>query len=142
VDLEDFFVLPKVDVQRENDLKPGEIVTAVLLPAQPPTARSIHLKPGETESFDWSIADVAVVLDMSNSVCRKASVMLGAAAPVPHRALAAEAALASKTIDETVARAAAEAALRGARALTKNGHKLPMFEALLPRAILAASQDK
>jgi xanthine dehydrogenase YagS FAD-binding subunit len=138
--LEDFFTLPEIDIQRENNLKPGEIVTAVLLPALAATMRSAHLKQGETESFDWPIADVAVVLDMSGNVCRKASVVLGAAAPVPHRAAAAEAVLAGKTIDETAARTAAQAALRGARPLTKNAYKLPIFETLVRRAILAASQ--
>jgi xanthine dehydrogenase YagS FAD-binding subunit len=142
VNLEHFFVLPEVDIRRENDLKSGEIVTAVLLPEQPETARSIYLKQSEIESFDWSIAEIALVLDVSGGICRKASIVLGAAAPVPHRAPAAEAALVGKPIDETIARAAAEAALRGARPLTKNGYKLPMFETLARRAILAVSQDQ
>ena len=30
--LEDFFVAPGSDIQRENDLKPHEILTAILLP--------------------------------------------------------------------------------------------------------------
>jgi xanthine dehydrogenase YagS FAD-binding subunit len=140
VKLEEFFILPEVDIQRENALKPGEIVTAVLLPAQPATTRSVHLKEAEVESFDWSIADVAVVLDMADGVCRQASVVLGAAAPVPHRAVAAEAALAGKTVDEATARAAAQAALQGARPLTKNAYKLPLFETLVRRALIAASQ--
>ena len=140
VKLEEFFVLPEVDIQRENDLKPGEIVTAVLLPPQPQTARSVHIKHGELESFDWSIADVAVVLDMANGTCRRAAVVLGAAAPVPHRAKAAEAALAGKKIDEAAARAAAHAALQGAAPLTMNGYKLPLFETLVRRAVLAAAQ--
>jgi len=140
VKLEDFFVLPEVEIQRENTLKPGEIVTAVLLPPQPQTVRSLHIKHGEMESFDWPIADVAVVLDMADGVCRKAAVVLGAAAPVPHRAKAAQAALTGKTIDEAVARSAAHAALQGARPLTKNGYKLPIFEALVRRAVLATAQ--
>lgn len=140
VKLEDFFVLPEVDLRRENDLKPGEIVTAVLLPSQPATARSVHLRQSETESFDWPIADVAVVIEIANGACRSASVVLGAAAPVPHRATAAEAALAGKNIDEAAARAAARAALLGARPLTKNGYKLPIFETLVRRAILTASR--
>jgi xanthine dehydrogenase YagS FAD-binding subunit len=140
VKLEDFFLLPEVDIQRENDLKPGEIVTAVLLPPQLQTVRSVHMKHGEMESFDWPVADVAVVLDMTEGICRKAAVVLGAAAPVPHRAKAAEAVLTGKAIDERVARAAAQAALQGAMPLTKNGYKLPIFETLVRRAVLAAAQ--
>lgn len=142
VSLEDFFLLPQVDLHRENDLQPGEIITAIVLPSQPETARSIHIKFSENESFDWPIADVAVVLDLENGACRKAAVVLGAAAPVPHRAKAAEAALNSKRIDESVARAAAHAALQGAMPLTKNLYKLPIFETLVRRAILAAGTGR
>ena len=140
VKLEDFFVLPEVDIQRENDLKSGEIVTAVLLPAQPPTARSVHVKFSEVESFDWSVADVALVFDIVGGACHEAAIVLGAAAPVPHRVKAAEAALMGKAIDESVARAAAHAALQGAVPLTRNAYKLPLFETLVRRAVLAAAQ--
>jgi xanthine dehydrogenase YagS FAD-binding subunit len=140
VRLEDFFLLPDVDIHRENDLRPGEILTAIVLPPLSPTARSVHMKQGERDSFDWPIADVAVVLDLApDGTCRLASVVLGAAAPVPHRAAAAEAALVSQVVDEKVARAAASAALSGASPLSKNEYKLPIFETLVRRAVLAAA---
>lgn len=140
VRLEDFFLLPSVDLHRENDLAPGEIVTAVTLPPLAATARSLHLKQGERDSFDWPIADVAVVLDRGpDGACRLASIVLGAAAPVPHRAKAAEAALLGRVVDEATARAAAGAALAGASPLTNNAYKLPIFETLVRRAVLAAA---
>jgi xanthine dehydrogenase YagS FAD-binding subunit len=58
---------------------------------------------------------------------------------VPHRAKATEAALLGHVIDESTARAAASAALMGASALTNNEYKLPIFETLVRRAILAAA---
>lgn len=138
--LEEFFLLPEVDIQRENDLQAGEILAAVLLPPRAPTARSVHIKQGETDSFDWSIADVAVAVELApNGSCRGAAIVLGAAAPVPHRAKAAEAMLVGKSIDEDLARAAARAALQGAAPLTKNAYKLPIFETLVRRAILTAA---
>jgi xanthine dehydrogenase YagS FAD-binding subunit len=141
--LESFFVPPERDIGRENDLKPGEILTAVLLPPPGRGARSAHLRQGELDSFDWPIADVAVVLDMeSGDVCRRASVVLGAAAPVPHRARAAEDALAGKQITEDVARSAARAALSGASPLSQNAYKLPIFEALVRRALVGAAYSE
>ena len=68
-----------------------------------------------------------------------AAVILGAAAPVPHRANAAAAVLSGKRVDETVAAQAARAALDGATPLAKNAYKLPLFEALVRRAILRAA---
>ena len=79
VALENFFVPPERDIGRENDLKPNEILTAVLLPPPKAGVRSAHLRQGELESFDWPVADVAVVLDMAaGGVCRQASIVLGA----------------------------------------------------------------
>ena len=139
VALEDFFIGPDRDVQRENDLKPHEILTAVLLP---PVSglRMKHLKLAQKELFDWPLADVAVVLDLGqDGVCRRASIVLGAAAPTPHRARAAESALLGKGVDDSVAAAAGRAALEGATPLAKNAYKAPMFETLVRRAILQAA---
>ena len=138
--LEDFFVSPDRDLQRENDLKPQEILTAVLLPAPPLGLRMAHLKQGEKDSFDWPLADVAAVLDLNgNGSCKSAAIILGAAAPVPHRAKAAENILIGRHIDETAAAEAGRAALAGATPLTKNAYKLPLFETLVRRAILKAT---
>jgi len=139
--LEEFFLLPENDLHRENDLKPGEILSAVVLPKLEPRVRSVHLKQGEKDSFDWPIADVAVLLDRNpEGLCQRVSIVLGAAAPVPHRAKAAEAALLGRPVQEQTARAAARAALMGAAPLTKNSYKLPIFETLVRRAILAAGR--
>jgi xanthine dehydrogenase YagS FAD-binding subunit len=125
--LEDFFVPPDRDLQRENDLKPHEIL------------RMAHLKQGERESFDWPLADVAVALDIGkDDRCTRAAIVLGAAAPTPHRAMLAQAVLTGKHIDEQTAAEAAHAALDGATPLSKNAYKVPLFETLVRRAILKA----
>jgi xanthine dehydrogenase YagS FAD-binding subunit len=135
--LEDFFVSPDTDVQRENDLRPNEILTAILLPGLPASVRMVHLKQGQRQAFDWPLADVAVVLDTgADGRCSQAAVVLGAAAPVPYRAKGTEAALLGSRVDAAVVAAAARAALNGATPLSGNGYKLPLFEALVRRAIL------
>ena len=138
--LDEFFVAPEIDVQRENDLKPGEVATAVLLPPLAAGATSAHLRESDKLSFDWPIADVAVVLERdADGRCRGAAVVLGAAAPVPYRARAAEELLVGKAIDEAVARAAGQAALEGATPLARNHYKLPIFAVLVRRALLRAA---
>lgn len=139
VRLEDFFVSPRRDLQRENELRPQEVLTAIRLSPSTPGMRMAHLKQGEKDSFDWPLADVAVVLDLSpDGTCRSAAVILGAAAPQPHRATAAERMLIGKHIDADSARDAGRAALEGATPLAKNAYKLPLFETLVRRAILKA----
>ncbi len=137
--LEDFFVAPERDLQRENDLQPNEILSAIRLPKPSPGLRTAYLRQGEKEMFVWPLADVAVALELApDGACRRAAIVLGAAAPVPHRARAAEAALTGQRIDEATAAAAAHAALDGATPLSKNAYKLPLFETLVRRAILKA----
>ena len=138
--LDEFFVAPETDVQRENDLKPGEVVTAVLLPPRATGATSVHLRESDRQAFDWPIADVAVALERdANGLCRRAVIVLGAAAPMPYRARSAEDLLAGKAIDAAAARAAGQAALEGATPLAKNRYKLAIFATLVRRTVLRAA---
>jgi xanthine dehydrogenase YagS FAD-binding subunit len=142
VPLEAFFVPPEVNVLRENALGEGEMITEIRVPAPGASASSAYTKQGEKESFDWPIAEVAVALTRSGSTVSRASIVLGAAAPVPYRARAAEALLVGKAIDEQTAKAAAKAALTGATPLAQNTYKLAVFEAIVRRTILAAASPE
>ena len=139
VKLEEFFILPNVDLHRENTLAEGEIITNIRVPALASGARSFYIKQGEKESFDWPIAEVAVVLEADGNKCKRASIIMGAAAPVPHRAKEAEAALADKELTRENALAAADAALSSATPMTLNKYKIPLFRNLIARTILAAA---
>lgn len=141
VRLEEFFVTPEKDVRRENSLQVGEIITEIRVPAMSANTRSAHIKQGEKESFDWAIADVAVVLEQAQGRVRRASVVLGAVAPVPWRACAAEALLVNQSVTEETARAAARAAVQGATPLQENGYKVPILEAVVRRTILQAARQ-
>ncbi len=136
--VEDFLRPPEEDVLRENVLAADEVLIALRLPPPAPGARSAYFKQKEKESFDWPIADVAVQLELDGKLCRKASVVLGAAAPVPYRAKGAEAALAGKSLDAATVAKAVDAALQGATPLSQNAYKVPVFKAILRRTLLAA----
>jgi xanthine dehydrogenase YagS FAD-binding subunit len=140
VPLESFFVAPEADVRHENALADGELIVEIAVPPPVRGATSAYTKQGEKESFDWPLAEVAVALEQEAGVCRRASIVLGAAAPVPHRARAAEAALGGKRIDQASARSAARAAVEGATPLAQNAHKVQLFQAIVMRTILAAAR--
>ncbi|MGC9270565.1 FAD binding domain-containing protein [Acidiphilium sp.] len=140
VRLEEFFIGTDRDVQRETDLNPHEIMTAVLLAPPAARARMAYVRLGERAAFDWPLADVAVVLDCDDKgICRQAAIILGAAAAVPYRARDGETALVGQRIDETTARRAATLALTGATAFARNSYKLALFDTLIRRAILSAA---
>ena len=139
---EEFFTLPAVAVDRENSLGADEIVTLIVVPPLVSGSRSAYTKLGEKESFDWPIAEVAVVVERSGVNVSRASIVLGAAAPVPYRAVAAEKALVGKPLDDASARTAAKAALEGATPLSGNGYKTTLFETVIRRTLLEAGGAK
>jgi len=134
--LEEFFTLPTVDLKRENSLADGEIITEIRVPARRPNSRSTYLKLGEKESFDWPLAEVAAAIEVDGPRCVAASIVLGAAAPVPHRAIEAEKLLAGQNLDNETITAAAKAAMQGATPLSQNTFKPAIFEAQIRRALL------
>jgi len=109
------------------------------VPTPEPGTRSAYQKYGEKESFDWPLADAGVVLVMDGAHCRKASIVLGVAAPTPIRSTAAESVLTEKIIDEAIARAAASAAMQGATPLSQNGFKTQLFQTAIYRTVLLAA---
>jgi xanthine dehydrogenase YagS FAD-binding subunit len=137
-----FLQAPPGDATRENSLEPHEVLTAVRLPALAPGTRMAHLKLGEKDAFDWPLAAVTVVLQLApDDRCTGAAIVLGAAAPAPYRAVAAEQALIGRRVGAAVAIEAARLVSAGATPLAGNAYKLPLFEALTRRAILTAMEQ-
>jgi xanthine dehydrogenase YagS FAD-binding subunit len=139
--LDDLFVRPETDITREHVLKADELLTEIRVPAASDANRSAYIKVGQKESFDWPLAEVAVVLETRGGVVNKASIVLGAAAPAPWRATAAEKTLAGKPLNGQNAHEAAAAAVQGATPLSGNAYKIPLFEAVVRRTIIAAAQE-
>jgi xanthine dehydrogenase YagS FAD-binding subunit len=132
--------LPALDLHHENSIQPGEIITEIRVPALPATAKSVYIKQGEKESFDWPIGEIAAVIDRNgDGTCKSASVILGAASPVPHRAKEVESALVGQKVDEALVRNAAQAALKGATPLANNRYKIALFQTLIEQAVLGAA---
>ncbi len=101
----------------------------------------VHLQQGEKDSFDWPLADVAVVLDIAAGRTLQERQRSSSARPrrcrtgpsPPKRSLRANALM------KTWRRKRAGPHWRVPRRLAKNAYKLPLFETLVRRAILAAA---
>ena len=142
VDAAEYFTMPTMqNVRYENVLAPDELLTHVILPP-PGNVKHGHYEVRFKASHDWPIAFATVILAMNGSRVGSARVVMGAVAPVPWRAQAAEQALAGKTIDEQTATQAAEAALTGARPMSQNGYKVQVAKTAVRRAILQAAGIK
>jgi len=138
IDAGEFFQMPDRNLAGENALQPNELVTHVILPAAS-MAKSASYEVRYKQSHDWPLALASVVLQMDGSRVKSARVVMGAVAPIPWRAPAAEKVLAGKTIDEGVAAEAAHAALAGAKPMSGNAYKVQIAKTAVKRAILRAA---
>jgi xanthine dehydrogenase YagS FAD-binding subunit len=137
VPIERFFVTPRQDPARENILLPDEILAAIEVPNAPAGSRAIYVKEMVREVWDFALCSVAAMVTVRNGVVSDARIVLGGVAPIPYRALKAEAAITGRALDEASAAAAGAAAVDGARPLAKNGYKVPLTQAVVKRALLS-----
>ena len=133
IDANDFFA---VGVQASTKLREGELVKEIVLPKPDPSVRSVYLKYRHRKAIDFPLFSAAVVLSVNGNRIEKASIVLGAAAPVPVRAKAAEEILIGRDLTESLAAEAAEEALKDALPLGENGYKVIAAKAYVRKAIV------
>jgi xanthine dehydrogenase YagS FAD-binding subunit len=142
VPVEDLHRLPGDDPSRDTVLTHGELITAVELPALPPSARSTYRKARDRASFAFAAGSVAAVLDLAPgtgggpAVVRDVRLGLGAVAHKPWRARAAEQVLRGGPATAEAFGAAAEAELDAARPLPANAFKVPLVRNLVVATLL------
>lgn len=118
-------------------LNPDEMVTEVRIPAPGENTVQAFYKNRPREAVDFAVVSVAVRLERTGDVCKDARIILGAVAPVPYRAFAAEEAVRGKQLHEIHAAKAAEAAVKDARPLSQNAYKIEIAKTLVKRALLS-----
>jgi CO/xanthine dehydrogenase FAD-binding subunit len=133
IEAQDFFSTSATELTK---LRNDELITEIRIPKQPEGARQKYLKFTLREPVDFAIVSVASVIAEKSGVCEKARIALGAVAPVPLRAHAAEELLKGKAITESLAAEAGALALQGAEPLSKNEYKAEIARTLVKRAIL------
>ncbi len=138
VAVKDFFVAPRSSNDRENVLKPNEILTEVIVPAA--AGRNATYEVRQKTALDWPLVAAAVVLKLNGKTVSDARVVLGHVAPTPWSSPEAEEALKGKAVSEAVAAAAGEAAVRSARPLSQNRYKVQLARTAVKRAILQAAK--
>jgi xanthine dehydrogenase YagS FAD-binding subunit len=135
VPVTEFYLLPGKTPQRETVLEPGELIVAVTIPAAAHAQRSAYLKVRERSSYAYALASAAVGLEVQDGLIRAARVALGGVGAQPWRSREAEKALTGQPATEATFRAAATAALRGARPQRENAYKVELAQNTLVRAL-------
>ncbi len=118
--------LPGDTPQIETNLQPGELITAVELPAMPMAANSTYRKVRDRASYAFALVSVAAVLDVRNGMVNDVRLALGGVAHKPWRATKAEETLRGKEATPGNLRIAAEAELVDAKPLHDNAFKIEL----------------
>jgi xanthine dehydrogenase YagS FAD-binding subunit len=134
IPLEDFFILPQVNVKKENILEPGEVVKEVKIPLAKKGEKSAYYKLKERGTWDFAIVSAAVKALVSAGAFKDVRVVLGGVAPIPWRLKQVENSINGRKPSEDLLRKATREALREARPLEENGYKLDLIETAVYRA--------
>ncbi|WP_328741592.1 xanthine dehydrogenase family protein subunit M [Streptomyces caniferus] len=139
VAITDFYRLPGGTPHIETELRPDEMITAVLLPPPPP-GRQLYRKVRDRASYEFALVSVAAVVSVEQETIELARVAFGGVAHKPWRSVEAEAALAGRPATMDTYRAAAEVAMRDAVGRGENDFKIELAKRTLCRTLAQAAR--
>jgi xanthine dehydrogenase YagS FAD-binding subunit len=135
----EFYTLPSNTSHYVADLKPGELITSVILPIDQVARNSFYLKIRDRSSYAFALASASVGLELegrgNNAIIRTARVGLGGLAAVPWHSAEAVGMLEGNRASDQTFRAAAEAALADARPPEGVEYKVELAKRTLVRAL-------
>jgi xanthine dehydrogenase YagS FAD-binding subunit len=138
VAIDDFFLLPGATPEREHAIEPGEVITAIHVPASPAARRSTYLKVRDRQSYEFAAASAAVGLELApdGRTIVDIRVALGGVSTKPWRARGVEQALKGKALTAEAVESAARHAIDGAVDHGANRYKIGLAPRVVARATL------
>jgi xanthine dehydrogenase YagS FAD-binding subunit len=135
----EFYKLPGTTPNIENVLMSGDLITHVELPPPNAAAKQVYLKLRDRASYEFALASAAVVAHVDGGHVRSVRIAMGGVGTRPWRSHEAEAALTGKAANPANFRAAAEAALKGAKPHPENAFKVELAQRCVARALKMAT---
>ena len=137
VSAEDFFVGPANDIENTTVLRPGDILTAVRIPATWANATFYFEKVADRNVWDFPLVNIAAAFKVSGGNVEDSRIVAGAVQTTPRRLTNVENAIRGQTKNAATGESVASMAADGARELAHNGFKIPLLQNLVKRAISA-----
>jgi xanthine dehydrogenase YagS FAD-binding subunit len=135
----DFHRLPDDTPERDTNLAPHEIITAVELPPRGFPAHYSYLKIRDRLSYAFALISVAAALEMKDGRVAEARLALGGVAHKPWRNKDAESALRGQPAGEAAFARAAHLLLADAKAYSHNGFKIDLAHRAIVRTLTQAA---
>jgi len=136
----DFHRLPGNTPQRDTNLEPTEIITAIELPPKGFGTNYSYLKIRDRLSYAFALVSVAAALDLDGDTISEARLALGGVAHKPWRVTAAEAALRGQRADAGAFAQAADLVLHGAKGYGHNDFKIGLARRAVVRTLSQAAR--
>jgi len=133
--INDFFILPDQDVEQENILLPGEIVTEIIVPEPAAGTVSGYLKFKERAVWDFAVVSVAAVLQKNSSSIKTGKLAYGGVAPKPWLEEKVSRHLTGLKISKENLEKAAKEGLADAEPLEENKYKIILARNLTKRLL-------
>jgi xanthine dehydrogenase YagS FAD-binding subunit len=140
IPIADFHRLPGDTPERDTNLAPDEIITAIELPARGFASNYTYIKIRDRLSYAFALISVAAALDMDAGTIREARLALGGVAHKPWRNRDAEAALRGKPANAQAFEQAADIVLRDAKGYAHNTFKIELARRTIVRALTQAAR--
>lgn len=134
---EDFFVGPAINITRTTVMEPGEILTAVRIPAKWANAEYFYEKVADRNVWDFALVSLAAVMRTEGGNIQESRLVCGAVECTPRRLRSVEDAIQGQPRNQATADMIAGMASEGAQPLTHNHFKMPLMDNLVQRALTA-----
>jgi xanthine dehydrogenase YagS FAD-binding subunit len=135
VPAEEFFIGPNVDITRMTVLQPGEVLTAIRIPAEFSGATFYFEKVADRNTWDFPLVNIAAAMVVNGQTIEKIRLAAGAVQCVPRRLTVVEEVVRGQPKSAETAQLAGQSAVRGATPLNFNHFKIPLLQNLVTRAI-------
>ena len=134
----EFHRLPGDTPELDNNLKPGELITAIHIPVNTFNS-NYYLKIRDRASYAFALVSVAVAMEVKNNVISSARIAMGGVAHKPWRLTEVENFLLGKSLSAEVFNTAADLAMNGAKTYKYNAFKVKLGRAAIVEALTKAS---
>jgi xanthine dehydrogenase YagS FAD-binding subunit len=141
ITVENLYVSPSDNPQRETVLEPGEIITEIIIPRTSGRHYSSYRKIRARQSWDFALAGVALALQFEGRRVLRARAVLSGAAPVPWRSKEVEEVITGRNLDRATIARASSAVMKQASPMTQNGYKIRLFEAAMKEELERAANS-
>jgi xanthine dehydrogenase YagS FAD-binding subunit len=135
VSAEDYFIGPGIDITRMTVLRPGDLLTAIRIPATWAGTTFYFEKIRDRQVWDFPLVNVASAAVFSGDMIERIRIAVNGVAAHPLRLKQVEDAVRGKPRNEATADMAGKIAVEGARTLRYNGYKVPLMRNLVKRSI-------